>query len=78
MSKVFEMIKHTDILFTQILLPKGLQFVFAKRFFNCPWVHIEQGSYFSPESWTKNSIFHKIIAQIIVRRIDLFFSVSDF
>ncbi len=78
LKQVFNITRQPDILFTQILLPKGLQFLFAKRFFKCPWVHIEQGSYFSPKSWGANSIFRKIIAQLSVKKIDSFFAVSDF
>jgi glycosyltransferase involved in cell wall biosynthesis len=78
LRQVFDITRQPDILFTQILLPKGLQFLFAKKFFKCPWVHIEQGSYFSPKSWGANSIFRKIIAQLSVKKIDSFFAVSDF
>ncbi|MDG2152609.1 MAG: glycosyltransferase [Crocinitomicaceae bacterium] len=78
LKQVFEIIKRTDLLFTQIILPKGLQFVFAKSFFNCPWVHIEQGSYFSPDSWANSSVFHKVVAHLSAKRVDSFFAVSDF
>ena len=78
LKEVFVKIELVDILFSQILLPRALQFVFTKKHFNCPWVHIEQGSYFSPGSWANSSMLRRAIAIFSIRRVDSFLAVSDF
>lgn len=78
LKEVFAKIELVDILFSQILLPRALQFVFTKKHFNCPWVHIEQGSYFSPDSWANSSMLRRSIAKFSIRRVDSFLAVSDF
>lgn len=69
---------NVDLLMTQILLPKGLQFIDAMKNFDCPWIHIEQGSYFRPEIRKRWSVFQKIIARRTGRNIDQIYAVSDF
>ncbi len=69
---------NIDLLMTQILLPKGLQFIDAMKNFDCPWIHIEQGSYFRSEIREKWSVFQKIIIRRTGRNIDQMYAVSDF
>lgn len=78
LKKATESISDADLLVTQILLPKGLQFADVKKQFNCPWIHIEQGSYFRPEVWKDWPITQKFIAKQSEKHIDQFFAVSDF
>lgn len=37
--------QKVDLIFSEIILPKGKQFYLAKKHFNCPWIHLESGSY---------------------------------
>jgi len=71
-------IGNVDLLLTQILLPKGLQFIDAMKNFDCPWIHIEQGSYFRSEIRKKWSIPKRIIIKWAVRNIDQIYAVSNF
>ncbi len=71
-------ISNVDLVFSQILLPKAMQFVAAKKRFNCPWIHIEQGSYFRPEVWKTWPRIQKAMAKMAIKHVDRFLAVSEF
>jgi glycosyltransferase involved in cell wall biosynthesis len=73
-----EELEQVDLLLTQILLPKGLQFIDARKNFDCPWIHIEQGSYFRSEVRQKWSLGQKLIVRRTAKHINLLLAVSDF
>ena len=73
-----EKVSYVDLLMTQILLPKGWQFMKVKKNFNCPWIHIEQGSYFRPETRANWSIIEKTIVKRCSKHITSLFAVSEF
>jgi glycosyltransferase involved in cell wall biosynthesis len=78
LNLAMEKIGNVDLLMTQILLPKGLQFIDAMKNFDCPWIHIEQGSYFRPEVRKKWSVLQKIVIKRTGRNIDKMYAVSNF
>ena len=78
LNLAMEQLYRVDLLMTQILLPKGLQFIDAVKNFDCPWIHIEQGSYFRPEIRSKWSVLQRIIIRRTARHIDQVLAVSSF
>lgn len=42
------LVEDVDLLFAHVLLPRGLQFVKAKKYFNCPMLVLEHASYYRP------------------------------
>ncbi|MFT5860437.1 MAG: glycosyltransferase involved in cell wall biosynthesis [Flavobacteriaceae bacterium] len=78
LNLAMEKLDRVELIMTQILLPKGLQFIDAVKNFDCPWIHIEQGSYFRPEVRNKWSIIQKVIIRRTTRHIDQVLAVSDF
>ena len=77
LNLAMEQLYRVDLLMTQILLPKGLQFIDAVKNFDCPWIHIEQGSYFRPEIRSKWSVLQRIIIRRTARHIDQVLAVSS-
>lgn len=69
-------LSHIDLLWTQIILPKGWQFYYVRRTFNCKWVHFESGSYFR-STYRKWKWTEKAILKTCLRKIDSLYSVSE-
>ncbi len=65
-----KLIQQVDLIHAHIMLPKGLQFITAKKYFNCPLLVSEQGSYFRPEGKEKRSFIDKIILKKLNKHID--------
>ncbi|MCH2225458.1 MAG: glycosyltransferase [Crocinitomicaceae bacterium] len=76
--KALKEIRNIDIIYTSILLPKALQFIAAKKRFNCPWIHLEQGSYFRPQVWKEWPKSQKLMARKAGKHIDELFVGSAF
>lgn len=72
------LIKEVDLIHGHVLLPKGFQFLAAKKHFNCPLLVTEHGSYFRSEGKEKRTFFEKIILKKIKNKIDLLTCVSEF
>ncbi len=70
-------ILDADVLISHVTLPKGLQFIQLKKTLNCPWIHIEHGSYFRKSSWKSLSFLQRSIIRRTVKRIDHFYAVSE-
>lgn len=66
-----------DLIIGNILLPKGWEFILAKRKFNCPLFYIEHGSYFrkNAPSWRKIDF---VIKNKVEKLADEVIAVSDF
>ncbi len=73
-----EKIKNVSLIIGHVILPKGLQFVQAKKRFNCPLIHVEHGSYFRPCMREKRSWVQKLILRKTRRHIDTIVAVSAF
>lgn len=72
------MIEKVDFVHGHVIIPKGHQFVAAKKHFNCPLFVTEHASYYrdnQPESW---HWIAKIIFNRTKKNIDRLFAVSDF
>jgi glycosyltransferase involved in cell wall biosynthesis len=72
------MLDKPDLIFGHVMLPRGMQFLEAKRKFNCPLIVLEHGSYFRPELSKKRSILEKLILKKLSRKIDVLAAVSNF
>ncbi|MCJ8292385.1 MAG: glycosyltransferase [Crocinitomicaceae bacterium] len=66
-----------DLLISHVILPKGIQFARLKKELNCPWVHLEHGSYFRKDYWKSLSYIQKTIIRRTVKRIDHLYAVSE-
>ena len=71
-------IKSVDLIIGHVILPKGLQFVQAKKHFNCPLIHVEHGSYFRAKIRCDRSWVQKLIIRKTRRHIDEVVAVSAF
>lgn len=70
-------ILDADLLISHVALPKGVQFIQLKKELNCPWVHLEHGSYFRKDYWKSLSFIQKTIVRRTVKRIDHLYAVSE-
>lgn len=73
-----QMIQNVDLIQAHIMLPKGLQFITAKKYFKCPLVVSEQGSYFRPEARKKRTFIDKFILSKLKKHINQLTTASDF
>lgn len=72
------MIEDVSLVHAHIMLPKGLQFITAKKYYKCPLIVSEQGSYFRPEARKKRTIIDKITLFRLKKHIDQLTTVSEF
>lgn len=77
LSHALTEVLEVELIISHVALPKGMQFIQLKKELNCPWVHIEHGSYFRKEYWKKLSFFQKTIIKRMVKRVDHFYVVSE-
>lgn len=78
LNRAFKEVKNVTHIIGNVLLPKGWQFILAKKHFNCPLIYVEHGSYFRDvalPSWRK---IDYILKRQIERQVDAVVSVSDF
>ena len=78
LKTAMEGIGKVDLVIGSILLPKGLQFIQAKKHFACPLIYIEHGSYFRPEvseSWKQ---IYRLIWKKVSFNVDAIVAVSEF
>ncbi len=82
LEKAFEtglkLVDKPGLIHGHCILPKGHLFSKAKKYFNCPLIVTEHGSYFRPERFKKWSFKERMIASITKRSIDKLIAVSDF
>jgi glycosyltransferase involved in cell wall biosynthesis len=78
LNEAFKELKEVDLIIGAILLPKGIQFIQAKKHFKCPLIYTEQGSYFRKEIKSTWSFKDKLILQSVRRHIDHIVPVSHF
>ena len=71
-------IENVTLIHGHVLLSKGLQFIQAKKRFNCPLFVTEHASYYRKEIREKRSFLDKIILKKVNKHIDKLFAVSEF
>lgn len=71
-------IENITLIHGHVLLSKGLQFIQAKKRFNCPLFVTEHASYYRKEIREKRSFLDKIILKKVNKHIDKLFAVSEF
>ncbi len=74
----FSLIESVDLIFGHVMLPRGLQFLEAKKHFNCPLLVLEHGSYFRKEIRKNRSILDRLILVRLSKSIDTLAAVSPF
>ena len=72
----FTKIDDVDLIIGNILLPKGMHFVQAKKHFKCPLIYLEHGSYFRKEMRSTWSISDKLILHNVRKHVDHVVAVS--
>ncbi len=70
-------VEDVDLLFAHVLLPRGLQFIKAKHYYNCPLLVLEHASYFRPEMRKKISQVQRTIMKRTSLYIKQLLAVSD-
>lgn len=73
----FKQLKNVDLIIGNVLLPKGWQFLIAKKIFQCPLFYIEHGSYFHQNSVFKWSRIHRWIRTKIGKKATAIIAVSE-
>ena len=73
-----KLIKNVDLIHAHVILPKGLQFISAKKWFSCPLLVTEHGSYFRPAVTKNRRFLDKIILKRLQKQIDKLTCVSEF
>lgn len=71
-------IDHIDIIIGHVLLPKALQFVVAKKNFDCPLLLVEHGSYYRKEMRNKWNRFQEFKLKYTRKHFDQIIAVSEF
>ncbi len=71
-------IQNVDIIHGNVILSKGLQFVWAKKHFNKPLVITEHASYFSKQKSKTWKWREKLILKSVIKNSTVFTAVSDF
>lgn len=77
----FEAVKHIsdiDLIHGNVILSKGLQFVWAKKHFNKPLIVSEHASYYRAEIRQHWSLREKMIVRKVLKNADLLTAVSPF
>ncbi|OFZ23933.1 MAG: hypothetical protein A3D92_18430, partial [Bacteroidetes bacterium RIFCSPHIGHO2_02_FULL_44_7] len=78
LTTCLEKISSIDLIIGHVVLQKGLQFVQAKKYFSCPLILVEHGSYFRPEIREKRSWIESLIIRKTRKHLDEVVAVSDF
>lgn len=78
MSHGVESLDNVDLIIGHVILPKGLQFVMAKKYFKCPLILVEHGSYFRPSQRENRSWIDKIIIRKVRKHLDEVVAVSEY
>jgi glycosyltransferase involved in cell wall biosynthesis len=76
-EKGLSLINNVDLIHAHVILSKGHLFVKAKKFFNCPMVLTEHGSYFRKDKREKLSLKERMILKFTVKKMDRILAVSS-
>lgn len=49
LNRAMEAVEYVDLIFAHVILPRGLQFVRAKKYYHCPLIVMEHASYYREE-----------------------------
>jgi glycosyltransferase involved in cell wall biosynthesis len=71
-------VENVDIIHGNIILSKGLQFIWAKKYFQKPLVITEHASYFSKSKSKSWNWKEKYILKSVIKNADVFTAVSEF
>jgi glycosyltransferase involved in cell wall biosynthesis len=71
-------VENVDIIHGNIILSKGLQFIWAKKYFQKPLVITEHASYFSKPKSKSWNWKEKYILKSVIKNVDVFTAVSEF
>jgi len=77
-AKGLKLIQNITLINGHVLLPKAIQFIQAKNYFNCPLHVIEHASYYRKEMRENRSFLDKYLLRISKKYIDKLFVVSSF
>lgn len=82
LRKAFQMatqeIHHIDIIHGNVILPKGIQFVWAKKQFKKPLIVTEHASYFEASKRKNWRFLERMTIQKVIQQADLITAVSPF
>lgn len=70
-------IEHVDLVIGHVALPLGWMFMKAARYFECPLIYVEHGSYFRPEKLKSISLYQRKILRKLSREAVETIAVSE-
>lgn len=76
-NKALELINHVDLIFANVFLPRAHQFIKAQKYFDCPMILLEHGSYFRRKPRKMLNPFQKQAIRIASRHCKHIFAVSE-
>lgn len=71
-------LEKVDLIIAHVGLPRGLQFIEAKKRLHCPLIYVEHGSFYREEKRNKWSLVEKIILRKLAKKADRIVAVSEF
>lgn len=78
LSKAFEKVEFVDLVFAHVILPRGLQFISAKKFYHCPLIVMEHASYYRKEISDRFSKLQRTIIKRTSLHINELLACSEF
>lgn len=78
LKRAFLETNHFDLIIGHVLLPKALQFVVAKKNFNCPLILVEHGSYYRKGFRSKWNRLQNFVLKYTRKHFNEVIAVSSF
>jgi len=78
LSRAMNAVEYVDLIFAHVILPRGLQFVRAKRHYHCPLIVMEHASYYREEVRTHFSQVQRSIIKRTSLHISELLACSEF
>jgi glycosyltransferase involved in cell wall biosynthesis len=78
LSRALDAVEYVDLIFAHVILPRGLQFIRAKRHYHCPLIVMEHASYYREEARKQFSPVQRTIIKRTSLHISELLACSEF
>lgn len=78
LNRALDLVEDVDLVFAHVILPRGLQFIQAKKFYHCPLIVMEHASYYRQEARKHLSRLQRTIIKRTSVHINELLACSDF
>lgn len=72
-----KLVQNVSVIQANVLYPKGFQFYLAKRYYKCPMILTEHGSYYREEIKKKRTFIEKFYFSFLTKQFSQVTAVSD-